>query len=120
MFSSNRWTSPQLSSLPLASRLLTLLSVRSLSVSFPRGDRVAMRVMRSIIGGKWATRHVPEKLRFMLAAESAANDGLAYPFLSISLYLTLEGSPRDAFAKWLVIGCLCKYSEILVFHQMIM
>jgi NhaP-type Na+/H+ or K+/H+ antiporter len=40
--------------------------------------------------------------------ESAANDGLAYPFISISLYLLLEARVQDAFKKWVLIGCLCK------------
>jgi len=40
-------------------------------------------------------------------AESASNDGLAYPFLSIALYLTTEASRETAFEKWIVIGWLC-------------
>lgn len=59
-------------------------------------------------GGKFAIKHVPTNLRRILAAESAANDGLAYPFLSISLYLTLESSTGTAFAKWFLIGWLCE------------
>lgn len=51
-------------------------------------------------------KHVPLNLRQILSAESAANDGLAYPFLSISIYLTVESSKRVAFEKWLIIGCL--------------
>jgi sodium/hydrogen antiporter len=53
-------------------------------------------------------KHVPKNLRLILSAESAANDGLAYPFLSISLYLTLESSRGTAIAKWFVVGWLCK------------
>ena len=37
-------------------------------------------------GGQYAKVHVPEGLRYIISAESAANDGLAYPFLSISIY----------------------------------
>lgn len=58
-------------------------------------------------GGKFALKHVPVNLRRILSAESAANDGLAYPFLSISLYLTLESSRRAAVGKWFLIGWLC-------------
>ena len=53
-------------------------------------------------------KHVPEELRLILSAESAVNDRMAYPFLSISLYLATEASRGTAFAKWVVIGWLCK------------
>jgi sodium/hydrogen antiporter len=59
-------------------------------------------------GGRYAIKHVPVNLRRILAAESAANDGMAYPFLSISIYLTVETSQRVAIAKWFLIGWLCK------------
>jgi NhaP-type Na+/H+ or K+/H+ antiporter len=62
------------------------------------------------IGGKYAHQHVPVNLRRIIAAESAANDGLAYPFLSISIYLTIEVTKREAFAKWFLVGWLCKCS----------
>ncbi|KAL5485193.1 hypothetical protein ACEPAI_7835 [Sanghuangporus weigelae] len=65
----------------------------------------------TIIGGKFATRHVPAHLRHLLSAESAANDGLAYPFLSISIYLATESSTSVAFGKFFLIGCL--YQVIL-------
>lgn len=52
-------------------------------------------------------QHVPKNLRLILAAESAANDGLAYPFLSISIYLTVETSRRVAIGKWFLVGWLC-------------
>ena len=54
--------------------------------------------------------HVPLSIRRLLLAESAANDGLAYPFLSISIYLTTEASRGTAFEKWLVIGWLCLWT----------
>ncbi|THH30429.1 hypothetical protein EUX98_g3753 [Antrodiella citrinella] len=47
----------------------------------------------------------------IIAAESAANDGLAYPFLSIAIYLTVETSRHVAFEKWLLVGWL--YQVIL-------
>ncbi|KAL5528416.1 hypothetical protein ACEPAF_7552 [Sanghuangporus sanghuang] len=65
----------------------------------------------TIIGGKFATRHVPAHLRHLLSAESAANDGLAYPFLSISIYLAIESNTSVAFGKFFLIGCL--YQVIL-------
>ena len=61
-------------------------------------------------GGNFAIKNVPHPIRHLLIAESAANDGLAYPFLSISIYLTTEASRSTAFEKWLVIGCLCPWT----------
>ena len=61
------------------------------------------------IGGKFAVKHVPAHVRQVLAAESAANDGLAYPFLSISIYLTVEASRAVAFKKWFLVGWLCEF-----------
>ena len=58
-------------------------------------------------GGKFAVTNVPLPIRQLLVAESAANDGLAYPFLSIAIYLTTEASRATAFEKWIVIGWLC-------------
>ena len=56
---------------------------------------------------------MPVNLRRIIAAESASNDGLAYPFLSISIYLTIEASKREAFGKWFLVGWLCKFSSLL-------
>ncbi|KAJ7647999.1 Sodium/hydrogen exchanger family-domain-containing protein [Roridomyces roridus] len=61
--------------------------------------------------GKYALKHVPHNLRLLISAESAANDGLAYPFLSISIYLTVEASRRVAIGKWFLVGWL--YQVIL-------
>ncbi|KAI0819315.1 Sodium/hydrogen exchanger family-domain-containing protein [Trametes gibbosa] len=68
-------------------------------------------ISAAIVGGKFATNHVPLNLRRILSAESAANDGLAYPFLSISVYLTTEASKRVAVGKWFLVGWL--YQVIL-------
>ncbi|KAI5123971.1 hypothetical protein M0805_006383 [Coniferiporia weirii] len=65
----------------------------------------------AIIGGNYAVKNVPGHIRRLLCAESATNDGLAYPFLSISIYLAIEGSKRVAFGKWFLIGWL--YQVIL-------
>ncbi|KAG6830625.1 hypothetical protein H0H92_015717 [Tricholoma furcatifolium] len=59
-----------------------------------------------VAGGRYAKKHVPVELRRILAAESAANDGLAYPFLTISLYLTLDRTREEAITHWVLIGCL--------------
>ncbi|CCM04040.1 uncharacterized protein FIBRA_06198 [Fibroporia radiculosa] len=68
-------------------------------------------ISAAIVGGKFALEHVPIDLRHIISAESAANDGLAYPFLSISIYLTTESSSRVAVGKWFLIGWL--YEVIL-------
>ena len=67
-------------------------------------------------GGKYAKKHVPVNLRYILSAESAANDGLAFPFLSLSIYLTLDSTPREAITDWIVYGCLCKVSSNLLYR----
>ncbi|EPQ57501.1 Sodium/hydrogen exchanger, partial [Gloeophyllum trabeum ATCC 11539] len=63
-------------------------------------------ISAAIVGGKFAVKHVPTNLRRILAAESAANDGLAYPFLSISIYLTVERSKGHAIELWFLVGWL--------------
>ncbi|KAK0475586.1 Cation/H+ exchanger [Armillaria luteobubalina] len=63
-------------------------------------------ICAAIVGGNFALKHVPVNIRHMLSAEAAVNDGLAYPFLSISIYLTVESSKRVALEKWLIIGWL--------------
>ncbi|KAF9793071.1 Sodium/hydrogen exchanger family-domain-containing protein [Thelephora terrestris] len=69
-------------------------------------------ISAAIVGnGKYALEHVPAYLRNVISAESAANDGLAYPFLSLSIYLTVEATKGEAFKKWLLVGCL--YQVIL-------
>ncbi|OJT05088.1 hypothetical protein TRAPUB_4153 [Trametes pubescens] len=68
-------------------------------------------ISAAIVGGKFATKHVPLNLRRILSAESAANDGLAYPFLSLSVYLTTETSRRVAIGQWFLVGWL--YQVIL-------
>lgn len=60
----------------------------------------------AITRGKFAMKHVPEGIRHILLAEAAANDGLAYPFLSISTYLTVETSVQTAIGKWFLVGWL--------------
>lgn len=64
-------------------------------------------ICAAIVGGRFAIKNVPVNLRRILSAESAANDGLAFPFLSISIYLITETSQRTAFGKWFLIGWLC-------------
>jgi sodium/hydrogen antiporter len=53
-------------------------------------------------------KHVPESLRYIILAESAANDGLAYPFLTLALFLTTDNSTSTAIEHWFLIGWLCE------------
>ena len=55
---------------------------------------------QSVIGGKFADKHVPAHVRHMLSAESGSNDGAAFPFMYIALYLTLDRSPGHAVGHW--------------------
>ncbi|KZO93567.1 hypothetical protein CALVIDRAFT_244461 [Calocera viscosa TUFC12733] len=56
----------------------------------------------AVVGGKWADKHVPAHLRHLLAAESGVNDGLAFPFLYLALYLFLEnGDAKTAVGEWI-------------------
>jgi NhaP-type Na+/H+ or K+/H+ antiporter len=61
----------------------------------------------AIIGGKYADKHVPAHLRHLLAAESASNDGAAYPFLYFALYLTLDRTTGGAIKDWFLVLWLC-------------
>ncbi|KAJ4468221.1 Sodium/hydrogen exchanger [Lentinula aciculospora] len=87
---------------------LTFVSCLAIAACLTPTDPI---ICAAIVGGKFAVKHVPVNLRRILLAESAANDGLAYPFLSISIYLTVESSKRVAFGKWFLVGWL--YQVIL-------
>nr|XP_019012994.1 Na+/H+ exchanger AnNHA1 [Kwoniella pini CBS 10737]OCF51775.1 Na+/H+ exchanger AnNHA1 [Kwoniella pini CBS 10737] len=55
---------------------------------------------QSVIGGRFADKHVPTHVRHLLSAESGSNDGAAFPFLYIALYLMLDKSPGHAVGEW--------------------
>ncbi|KAF5374204.1 hypothetical protein D9758_004625 [Tetrapyrgos nigripes] len=57
----------------------------------------------AVVGGKYADKNVPAHLRNLLAAESACNDGAAYPFLFLALYLITEGSTKSAVRDWFLL-----------------
>ncbi|KAF8466060.1 Sodium/hydrogen exchanger family-domain-containing protein [Russula ochroleuca] len=93
-----------------------LISAAFIHVLFPKLDFVSSLVISAcltptdpiisaaVIGGKFAVKSVPLPIRHLLIAESASNDGMAYPFLSIAIYLTTEASRETAFEKWFVIS----------------
>jgi sodium/hydrogen antiporter len=63
----------------------------------------------AVVGGKYADKHVPAHLRHLLAAESGCNDGAAFPFLFIGLYLTLDRTTGAAIKDWFLLLWLCGY-----------
>ncbi|KAH6893668.1 Sodium/hydrogen exchanger family-domain-containing protein [Coprinopsis sp. MPI-PUGE-AT-0042] len=57
----------------------------------------------AVIGGKWADKHVPAHIRHLLAAESGCNDGAAFPFLFLALYILLDVNPRLVVKDWFLL-----------------
>lgn len=56
---------------------------------------------QAVVGGPWAEKHVPAHLRHMLQCESGCNDGAAFPFLFLALFLTVHrDDTRTAIAEW--------------------
>ena len=62
----------------------------------------------AVVGGKYAEKHVPVHIRHLLAAECGCNDGAAFPFLFISLYLTTNATVGDAIEQWFLDLWLCE------------
>ncbi|KFH69994.1 hypothetical protein MVEG_04797 [Podila verticillata NRRL 6337] len=54
----------------------------------------------SVVKGRFAEKHVPPRIRYLLSAESGINDGMGLPFLFLGLYLIKEKSTGTAIAKW--------------------
>ncbi|KAF5318279.1 hypothetical protein D9758_018587, partial [Tetrapyrgos nigripes] len=68
----------------------------------------------AVVGGKYADKHVPAHLRHLLAAESGCNDGAAFPFLFIALYLTIDNSTGDAIRDWFLLLWLSHMHQIVL------
>ncbi|KAF8831564.1 hypothetical protein HHX47_DHR1000808 [Lentinula edodes] len=62
----------------------------------------------AVVGGKYADKHVPAHIRHLLAAESGCNDGAAFPFLYIALYLVLDQTTGSAIRDWFLLLWLCE------------
>ena len=63
----------------------------------------------SVVGkGKFAQDHVPAHIRHILQAESGCNDGAAFPFLYLALFLLLRDadSVGQAVGWWFVLAML--------------
>ena len=64
-------------------------------------------ISAAIVGGRYAEENVCPPLTHLIAAESAANDGLAYPFLTFAIYLTVDKTVKEGIKDWILIGILC-------------
>lgn len=51
---------------------------------------------------------MPAHIRHLLAAESGCNDGAAFPFLYIALYLIIDSGIHVAVRDWFLLLWLCK------------
>jgi len=63
----------------------------------------------AVVGGKWADKHVPAHIRHLLAAESGCNDGAAFPFLFLPLYLLVDATTGKAVGHWFLFLWLCEF-----------
>ncbi|OBZ68768.1 putative Na(+)/H(+) antiporter C3A11.09 [Grifola frondosa] len=73
----------------------------------------------AVVGGKYADKHVPAHLRHLLAAESACNDGAAYPFLFIALYLTTDPTTGKAISDWFLLLWLYQVIMGIIFGSLL-
>ncbi|KAG8162743.1 hypothetical protein KVR01_007221 [Diaporthe batatas] len=60
----------------------------------------------AVLGGSRFSARVPRRLRHLLSAESACNDGASFPFLYAGLYAFEARSAREAAADWLLVTVL--------------
>lgn len=64
---------------------------------------------QAVVGGPWAEKHVPAHLRHMLMCESGCNDGAAFPFLFLALFLTTNRDNHGkAIAEWVSSKRFCE------------
>ncbi|KAI0647955.1 Sodium/hydrogen exchanger family-domain-containing protein [Trametes meyenii] len=73
----------------------------------------------AVVGGKYADKHVPAHLRHLLAAESGCNDGAAFPFLFIALYLIIDNSTGRAVSDWFLLLWLYQVVMGIVFGALL-
>lgn len=57
-------------------------------------------IASSIVTGRFAERHLPDKIRTSLSLESGANDGLALLFITLPIFVL--GSSQQPWQRWLV------------------
>ncbi|CAE7132718.1 unnamed protein product [Rhizoctonia solani] len=73
----------------------------------------------AVVGGKYADKHVPKHLTNLLKAESGCNDGAAFPFLFIAIYLIIEKSDRAAVGEWFYVTWLYEVALGIAFGAVI-
>ncbi|QSZ29373.1 hypothetical protein DSL72_003887 [Monilinia vaccinii-corymbosi] len=61
----------------------------------------------SVLSESRFSGRVPPRIRHLLSAESACNDGVSFPFLYIGLVIfTTHGVPGDAIKEWITVTLL--------------
>jgi len=60
----------------------------------------------SVLSKSKFSKRVPARLRNMLSAESACNDGVSFPFLYVGLSVFKESTASDAIKEWFLITIL--------------
>lgn len=60
----------------------------------------------SVLAKSTFSERVPSRLRHLLSAESACNDGVSFPFLYIGLCALKYTSPGEAFKEWFLVTVL--------------
>lgn len=79
-------------------------------------------VASSIVTGKFASEHLPRRLRDAISFDSGANDGLAYLFVMLPILMIGQASADDGWSTWVVesllvgvlggavVGCVVGYA----------
>lgn len=75
-------------------------------------------VSTAVVTGKVAERYLPERVRHAISAESAANDGLAYPFVLLPVLL-LTRPTGEALWHWLTKTILWEVGGAIVLGAII-
>lgn len=63
-------------------------------------------VASSIVTGKFASEHLPRRLRDAISFESGANDGLAYLFVMLPILMIAPASSEGPWTTWLMESLL--------------
>jgi NhaP-type Na+/H+ or K+/H+ antiporter len=69
----------------------------------------------SVLSKSRFSQRVPKRLKHLLSAESACNDGISFPFLYIGLVALKFSSPGEAIKEWFLITVLwqCVFGIIM-------
>lgn len=69
----------------------------------------------SVLSNSKFSSRVPRRLRHLLGAESACNDGVSFPFLYIGIMAFKYSAPGEAIGQWFLITVLwqCTFGIIL-------